>query len=124
MIILDATTKSLEIKLTSAITTSQLPYTLHYVDLLSSDQSVSSVASNDGASNSTTAVTVLAAPSSGHTRQVKHLTVYNADTVAAVVNVQGEDKSTGPNICKKKPDGGGNWGKKKQSNAGSKTHNL
>lgn len=94
MIILDATTKSLEIKLTSAITTNQLPYTLHYVDLLSSDQSVSSVASNDGQSNSTSAVTVLAAPSSGHTRQVKHVTVYNADTVAAVVTVQVNDNAT------------------------------
>ena len=94
MIILDATTKSVEIDLFGAITTSQLPYTLHYVDILSSDQSVSAVASNTGQTNSTTAVTILAAPSAGHTRQVKHLTVCNEDTVAAIVTIRINDNGT------------------------------
>jgi hypothetical protein len=94
MIILDATTKSLEIVLASAITTNQLPFVLGYVDVLSSDMSVSAVGSNDGASNSTTPVTVLAAPVSGHTRQVKFLSVQNADTVPAVVTLQYNDNST------------------------------
>ena len=94
MIVLDATTKTIEIDLNGAITTSQLPYTLHYVDLLSSDQSVSAVGGNDGTTNSTTAVTMLAAPASGHTRQVKEITVQNADTVAAVVTIQLNNNGT------------------------------
>ena len=94
MIILDSTLKSLEIKLGGAITSNQLPYVLGYVDLLSVDQSISAVGSNDGPSNSGTAVTVLAAPASGHTRQVKFLSVQNADTVAATLTIQYNDNGT------------------------------
>jgi len=94
MIILDATTKSLEIKLGGAITTNQLPFVLGYVDLLSTDQSISAVGSNDGVTNSGTAVAILAAPASGHTRQVKFLSVQNADTVAATLTLQYNDNGT------------------------------
>ena len=109
MIILDATTKSLEIDLAGAITTNQLPYVLGYVDLLSSDQSISAVGSNDGASNSTTAVSILAAPASGHTRQVKFLSVFNADTVAAVLTLQYNDNGTVRTITKVTLDVGDNF---------------
>jgi hypothetical protein len=109
MIILDATTKTLEIKLAGAITTSQLPYTVHYVDLLDSDQSVSDIAEGDGTSNSTTAVTVVAAPSASHTRQVKHLSVYNADTVAATLTVQVNNNGTARIIAKTTLDVGDTW---------------
>ncbi len=100
MIILDATTKTLEVDLAGAITTNQLPYTLHYVDLLSSDQSVSAVAVNDGTTNSTTAVTMLAAPASGHTRQVKQISIHNSDTVAATVTIQLNNNGTVRTIFK------------------------
>ncbi len=94
MIILDSTLKSLEIKLAGAVTTTELPYVLGYVDLKTEDQSVSAVASNDGTTNGGTAVSVLAAPASGHTRQVKSISVSNVDTVAAVVTVQLNDNGT------------------------------
>lgn len=94
MIILDATTKSLEIKLAGTVTANQLPYVLGYVDLLISDQSVSAVGSNDGTTNNATAVSVLAAPASGHTRQVKFLSVQNGDTAAATLTIQYNDNST------------------------------
>lgn len=88
MIVLDTTTKSLEIDLAGAITTNQLDVTCHAVDLLDSDQSVSDVVNTNTATNSTTAVTAMAAPASGHTRTIKSLTVHNKDTVAATVTVQ------------------------------------
>lgn len=109
MIILDTTLKSLEIKLAGVVTTTQLPYVLAYVDLLSSDQSISAVGSNDGATNNTTAVVVLAAPAAGHTRQVKFLSVFNADTVAATLTLQYNDNGTARIITKVVLDVGDNF---------------
>lgn len=94
MILLDATTKSLEILLAGAITTTQLPYTAHYVDITTATAVVSSMAEGDGTSNSTTAVTIVAAPGASTTRQVKYLSVYNADTVAATVTVRLNNNGT------------------------------
>lgn len=94
MLILDATTKTYEIKLAGAITTNQLDVVVSYVDILSSDQSVSAFGNQDSASNSTTAVTILSAPASGHTRTVKFLSIYNKDTVAATVTLQLNNNGT------------------------------
>ena len=100
MLLLNATTKSLEIVLAGAITTSQLPYTAHYVDITTATAAVSSMAESDGTSNSTTAVTVVAAPGASTTRQVKYLSVYNADTVAATVTIQINNNGTARKIAK------------------------
>jgi hypothetical protein len=94
MIILDTTTKSLEVVLAGAITTNQLDITCHAVDLLDSDQSVADVVNTDIASNSTTAVSIQAAPAAGHTITVKTITVYNKDTVDATVTVRKNDNGT------------------------------
>lgn len=94
MIVLDATTKTLEVKLSGAVTTNQLPFYAAYVDVNTSDESVSAIAENDGQTNNTTAVVPVAAPSAGKTRTVKFLNVYNADTVAAVVIVQINNNGT------------------------------
>jgi len=94
MINLDATTKSLEVVLAGAITTSQPDIMCNAVDLLDSDQSVSDVVNTDIAANSTTAVTIMAAPAAGHTRVVKSLTVYNKDTVDATVTLRKNDNGT------------------------------
>jgi plastocyanin len=94
MIILDSTTKSLEVKLAGAITTNQLDITCHAVDTLDADQSVSDIVNTDIATNNATAVTAMAAPAASHTREVKTLTVYNKDTVAATVTVQKNDNGT------------------------------
>lgn len=99
MILLDATTKSLELVLGGAITTTQPTFTAHYVDLDSSF-ALSDAGEGDGATNSTTAVTAVAAPASGHRRQVKYLSVYNGDTVAAVVTVRINNNSTLRTIVK------------------------
>ena len=94
MIILDSTLKSLEIVLGTAKTTTDMPFVLGYVDLLSVDQSISAVGSNDGTSNGTGVVTILAAPAAGHTRQVKFISVQNADTLVKTLTLQYNDNST------------------------------
>lgn len=94
MILLDATTKSLEVLLAAAVTTSQLPYTAHYIDVDTSTFALTTSAESDGTTNDTTAVTAIAAPSSGRARQVKFLTIYNADTVAATVTVRINNNGT------------------------------
>jgi len=94
LINLDSTLKSLEVTLDGAVTTNQLPITAHYIDVLSSDQSISTISENDTVTNNTTAVTAVAAPASGHTRTVKSLSVYNKDTVSAVVTVQINNNGT------------------------------
>lgn len=100
MIILDATTKSLEVKLAGVVTTNQLDITCHAVDLLSTDQSVSATVNTNVATNNTTAVTAMAAPAASHTRVVKSLTVYNKDTVAATITVQINDNGTLRILCR------------------------
>ncbi len=91
MIILDATTKTLEIDLAGAITTSQLPVVVSYADVTTTAYTP---ASTDMATNSTTAVTIVAAPAASTQRQVKLLTVYNADTATATVTVQLNNNGT------------------------------
>ena len=100
MIILDATTKSLEIDLAGAVTTNELDVTCHAVDLLDSDQSVSDVVNTNIATTGTTAVTAMAAPAAGHTRTIKSLTVYNKDTVSATVSVTLNFNATIYILCK------------------------
>jgi hypothetical protein len=101
VITLNATTKTLELKLTSAITTNQLDWHVDHVDLdLSSSLVVSDVIETDGASNSTTAVTILAAPASNHRKQTKYFTVYNKDTGAAEVTIQINTSGTVRILCK------------------------
>ncbi len=96
MIILDTTTLSLQIKLAGAITTNQLPFVASWVDVTTT----TFVPGNtSGATNSGTAVTVAAAPASSTERQIKFLSVQNADTVAATVTVILNNNSTLRNIC-------------------------
>lgn len=91
MIILDAITKSLEIVLNGAVTTTQLPYLACYVDLTTTTYVPKQ---KDGTSNSTTAVTIVAAPAVSTQRQVKMLGVCNKDTVPAVVTVRYNNNGT------------------------------
>ena len=94
MIQIDSPLKSIEIKLAGAVTTSQPAWTVSYVDLMMSDESVSSASMSDGTTNNTTAVPVIAAPALGHTRQLNALSVIQADTVAATVIIQLNNSGT------------------------------
>ena len=135
MIILDATTKKIEIILAGAITTSQLPVVASYVDF-----TVTSYipGESDTASNSTTAVTIVAAPSAGSQRHVKLITVQNADTASATVTIRFNNNATTRIMCKVVlavgdilvyTDGEGfrvidSSGNIKQGGVGTSTHNL
>jgi|ERR1700676_594078 len=90
---LDTVNKSLEIILAGAITTNQLPWVIDYGEV-ANDNSTSAPKNGDGATNSTTAVTLVAAPGSNLIREVLHLTVFNADTAAATVTVRTNDNGT------------------------------
>lgn len=97
---LDATTKSLEIILAGAITTTALPFAISYVDINQSTGEVTAMSEGDGTSNNTTAVTVAAAPAATTTRQIDFMSVYNADTVAATVTVRINNNGTFRILCK------------------------
>jgi len=90
MIILDATTKTLEVVLGGAITTNQLPYVVSYVDTGATNPLVEA----DGTTNSTTAVTMVSAPSANKAKIIKNISIYNADTVSATVTVRYNNNST------------------------------
>ena len=100
MIILDATTKSLQIILGGAVATNQLPFSASYVDVEATTWGVTGMAESDGQSNSATAVTVVSAPASGARRQVKTLFVYNADTANVDLTVRVNNNGTFRTIFK------------------------
>lgn len=94
MIVLDNTTRSLEIDLQSAVTTNQLPFVASYVDFAAGTFDMTGAASNPGQTNSTTAVTLIAAPGANTRRQLKYLSVRNADTVSTQLWIQLNDNGT------------------------------
>ena len=95
MMILDATTKSLQIKLAGAVTTNQLPFSASYVDTTGTSMTPGE---QDGQSNNTTAVTVAGAPASSTQRLIKSFALQNADTAPATVTVIYNNNSTLRNI--------------------------
>jgi hypothetical protein len=95
MMILDATTKSLQVKLSGAITTNQLPFSSSYVDVTSG---ASTPGEQDGTSNNTAAVTTVSAPAASAERLIKSFIMQNADTAAATVTVIYNNNSTLRNI--------------------------
>lgn len=89
--ILDTTTKSLQVILAAAVATAQLPCVAAWADI---STSAFTPGSSDTQTNGTTAVTLVAAPATSTQRQIKSLTVYNADTTNATVTVRLNNNST------------------------------
>lgn len=85
VLVLNTTNKSIEILLGASGTTNQLQYTAHYADATTTSFTEGS---NDGLTNNTTAVTMVAAPAASTQRIIREITVYNADTVAATITVR------------------------------------
>lgn len=96
MIILDATTKKLQIVLAGAITTSQLDVVSTYVDVTTTAGVPSGFVSGetDTTSNSTTPVDIVAAPAASTQRQVKLINIPNTDTNPATVIVRYNNNAT------------------------------
>lgn len=91
MIILSSTTDSLQVVLASAITTNQLRCFVSYRDTTSTTITPNRAVAN---TNSTTAVTLLSAPSASQQKIVDYLSIYNADTANATVTVYINSSST------------------------------
>jgi hypothetical protein len=90
VIILDSTLKSLEAVLGGAVTTNQLPFVAAYVDAGAAQP----LLENDGLTNSTTAVTLAAAPAASVVRIIKGLSLVNLDTVAATATIRLNNNGT------------------------------
>jgi hypothetical protein len=97
MIILDATTKSFQVLLAGSSTTFHLPVTTYYVDMTTS---LFVPYSTITFTNGTTPVTLVSAPSSGHQREVRMVSIQNADSAAATVTLRILDTATPYTICK------------------------
>ncbi len=89
--LLDSTSKSLEIILAGAITTNPLAVSTEYVDMTSSATTGGAQLAN---SNNTTAVTIVAAPAASTQRRVLGVQIYNADTASATVTARINDGGT------------------------------
>ena len=94
--ILAATTQTLEIDLAGAITTNNLPVSVEFTDITAA---AFTPGHQDAISNGTTAVTILAAPGVSTYRAVKHINVYNDDTVAATVWIVFNNNATLRRLC-------------------------
>lgn len=85
--ILDATTKSIRIFLGGAVTTNELQWTSSWADH-DATAKLFTPADSQGVTSGATPVVVIAAPAASKQRQVKNLTIFNADTVNQTVTVE------------------------------------
>jgi hypothetical protein len=90
-IVLDATTKKLELVLGGAVTTNELQWVTNYADKAATSFVPGS---SDGVSNGATEVTIAAAPGADEQRLVNMINVYNTDTVDAVVTIKLDNDGT------------------------------
>lgn len=98
MIILDATTKSLQVLLAGAVSTTQPSFSTSYVDVETTTWGLNGMHETDGQTNGATAVTIVAAPASGDARQVKNIFLYNNDNANIVVTIRVNNNGTFRNI--------------------------
>lgn len=89
-LILDTTSKVLQIKLGGTVATNQLQFTSSYAD---NNGTLFTEGNQNGVTNNSTAVTVTAAPASGYRRTIKSVTVTNTDTAPATITMQLYDGS-------------------------------
>lgn len=89
--ILTTTSQKIEAVLAGAVSANQPQFVVSYADITSS---AFTPGSNNGDLNGTTDVDLVTAPGSSTYRQVKHLSIYNADTAAVTVTVNLDDSGT------------------------------
>lgn len=97
MIILDTTTRKLQVLMAGAATTTNPDYVAHYVDITPASESFAPGSSN-GTLNGTTAVDVVAAPAASTYRQIKALSITNLDSVTNTITVRYNDNGTSRKI--------------------------
>jgi len=89
--ILDSTTKSIEIVLSGAVTTNQLRYVTSYSDITTT---TFTPGASDGVTNNTTPVTIVSAPASSTQRSISHIMINNLDTTSKTITVNYNNNST------------------------------
>ncbi|KKK83532.1 hypothetical protein LCGC14_2792440, partial [marine sediment metagenome] len=93
--LIDTTTQTLEMKLAGAVSTTELPCTLAYID---GEASNFFPTLQHSISNGTTEVTILSAPEPRGKRMVKFMYIRNVDTATATVTIQLADGATNREI--------------------------
>lgn len=91
MIVLQDTNDTIEVVLAGAITTNQLPCTVSWRDITTTGYTPGGSRSN---TNSTTAVSLVAAPGASTQRVIDNITIFNNDTATATVTVRIDDNGT------------------------------
>lgn len=86
MLILDSTTKKIQVVLNTSVTTNQLPCVTSWRDIVTGSSFVPG--SNIVNSNNTTDVDIVAAPAASTYRVVDFISVYNNDTTAKTVTIK------------------------------------
>lgn len=84
---LSNTNEKIEIVLAGTVTTNQLEWTVSYQDITSSGMTLPQ-SSAQGLTNNTTSVDMVSAPAAATNRQVVYISVYNDDTVDAIVKIK------------------------------------
>ena len=97
LLILDATTKSIEVAMSGAAATTNPDFTAAFAD---DTGSAFTEGANDGALNGTSAVTLVAAPSAATRRVIKSITIENKDTAAVTLTISYNNNSTLRTIAK------------------------
>lgn len=91
MLILTATTDNLQVVLGGAITTNQLPCVSSWRDITTTAYTPGRTTTN---TNSTTDVNIVPAPAASTQRVIDSVSIYNKDTVAALVTVKYDANGT------------------------------
>ena len=90
-LVLDATTKSIEVAMSGSAATTNPDFTAAWAD---DTGSAFTEGASDGALNGTNAVTLVAAPASSTRRVIKSITIENKDTAAVTITVSYNNNST------------------------------
>jgi len=106
LLILDATTKSIEVAMSGAAATTNPDFTAAWAD---DTGSAFTEGASDGALNGTSAVTLVAAPASSTRRVVKTITIENKDTAAVTLTISYNNNSTLRTIAKVTLNVGDTW---------------
>ena len=105
-LVLDATTKSIQVAMSGAAATTNPDFTAAWAD---DTGAAFTEGASDGALNGTSTVTLVAAPSASTRRVIKSITIENKDTAAVTVTVSYNNNGTLRTIAKVTLNVGDTW---------------
>lgn len=105
-LVLDSTSKTIKVVMSGAAATTNPDFVSTWAE---NNGTLFTEGSTDGALNGTTAVTLVAAPSSGYRRVIKDITIYNRDTAAVTITVSLDNGGTLRQFAKVTLQVGDSW---------------